>query len=303
MRGRTDHALAELARSQFGSFTRDQANRLGFTRSTIGWRVETGRWQELHPGVFAIAGSEPSRNQALMAACLLGGENTVVARRAAAALWDLRGVGPAPVEVLSDRWRRVQARGIRAHESKQIDPVDRSCVHGIPVTSVSRTLIDCGADLHAYRVGEMLDDARRRSLVSLGEMARRVAALGASGRDGVGVMRQLLVDREAPPASVFERRLLRLLQAAGLAPPATGWKVAIAGDAYTLDFAYPDRRLCIEADSEAFHLDLAAFHRDRRRQNALVLAGWTMLRFTWKDMTARPDTVTTQVRVAFEAAA
>jgi len=29
----------------------------------------------------------------------------------------------------------------------------------------------------------------------------------------------------------------------------------------------------------------------RRRQNELVLAGWTILRFTWDDLTHRPTTV------------
>lgn len=303
MRGDVDRAIAELARSQFGSFSRSQAARAGCSRSMIAWRIETGRWEVLHPSVFAIAGSVRSWHRSLIAACLLGGPDTVVARRAAAKLWNLRSAVATPVEVLSDRWRRVQAQGIRAHESLQIDDVDRARVQGIPVTSVERTLIDCGADLHPHRVGEMLDDARRRGLVSLGDLGRRVDALGASGRDGIGVMRRLLIERDAPPASVFERRLKRVLDAAGLPHPATSWKVQVGTESFELDFAYPDLRLGIEADSAAFHLDLAAFHRDRHKQNALVLAGWTMLRFTWRDLSSRPGLLTDQVRRGLAVAA
>ncbi len=40
------------------------------------------------------------------------------------------------------------------------------------------------------------------------------------------------------------------------------------------------------------------FVADRRRQNALVNARWTVLRFTWHDLDARPDDVLNEIRVA-----
>jgi len=147
----------------------------------------------------------------------------------------------------------------------------------------------------------MLDDARRRGLLTLGEFARRVDDLGVRGRKGIRLARALLVDRDAPPASVFESRLARLLDDPGLARPVRGFSLVVGRERYQLDFAYPDRRICIEADSEAFHLDLASFQRDRQRQNALVLAGWTVLRFTWRDLHDRPERLVSQVRHALAA--
>jgi very-short-patch-repair endonuclease len=49
-------------------------------------------------------------------------------------------------------------------------------------------------------------------------------------------------------------------------------------------------------DGWAWHHDAEAFRRDRQRQNVLVLAGWTVLRFTWSDLTHRPDRVIHDVR-------
>jgi hypothetical protein len=92
MRGEADRAIAELARSQFGCFSTSQASGAGHSRSMIAWRVETGRWDVLHPGVFAVAGSVRGWHRSLVAACLLGGPGTVVARRSAAHLWNLRSV-------------------------------------------------------------------------------------------------------------------------------------------------------------------------------------------------------------------
>jgi very-short-patch-repair endonuclease len=40
------------------------------------------------------------------------------------------------------------------------------------------------------------------------------------------------------------------------------------------------------------------FRRDRQRQNAVVLAGWTVLRFTWHDLTQRPNEVIAEIRLA-----
>ena len=45
-------------------------------------------------------------------------------------------------------------------------------------------------------------------------------------------------------------------------------------------------------------LDPELFESDRRRQNALVLGGWRVLRFTWRMLAEDPGYFTTQVRRA-----
>lgn len=51
-----------------------------------------------------------------------------------------------------------------------------------------------------------------------------------------------------------------------------------------VDLALPDLRLAIEHDGQAVHERPGVFTSDRRRQNALVAAGWTVLRFTAADL-------------------
>ena len=58
-----------------------------------------------------------------------------------------------------------------------------------------------------------------------------------------------------------------------------------------VDFAYPDPRLAIELDGFRSHGQRKTFDQDRTRQNQLVLLGWTVLRFTWSDLTDRGDSV------------
>jgi very-short-patch-repair endonuclease len=63
-----------------------------------------------------------------------------------------------------------------------------------------------------------------------------------------------------------------------------------------LDVALPSARLAIEIDGWAYHSDVDRFQQDRRRQNALVALGWTVLRFTWVDLTQRPGYVVAAIR-------
>jgi very-short-patch-repair endonuclease len=60
--------------------------------------------------------------------------------------------------------------------------------------------------------------------------------------------------------------------------------------------AIPRLMVAIEVDGMAYHVDVERFQRDRTRQNALVDLGWTVLRFTWADLTDRPGYVAGAIR-------
>jgi hypothetical protein len=59
----------------------------------------------------------------------------------------------------------------------------------------------------------------------------------------------------------------------------------------TVDFAYPELRVAIELDGLAKRTSRQAVDRELARQNAMVLDGWRVLRFTWSDVTERPGRV------------
>ena len=56
------------------------------------------------------------------------------------------------------------------------------------------------------------------------------------------------------------------------------------------DLAWPERKVLVEFDGDG-HRDRRVFVDDLRRQNALVAAGWTVLRFSSADVLGRPDEV------------
>ena len=91
-----------------------------------------------------------------------------------------------------------------------------------------------------------------------------------------------------------ERLLIRLLKPAGI----TGWKANFPVAGYRLDVAFPATRTAVEVDGLAFHTETDDFHHDRIRQNAIALAGWQVLRFTWLDLTEQPQRVIGEIEWA-----
>ncbi len=62
-----------------------------------------------------------------------------------------------------------------------------------------------------------------------------------------------------------------------------------------LDFAYPDRRLGIEAEGYRWHSTPRQLDRDRARANRLTLLGWTVLSFSWAELRGSQPLVVRQI--------
>jgi very-short-patch-repair endonuclease len=69
-------------------------------------------------------------------------------------------------------------------------------------------------------------------------------------------------------------------------PIVNGWV-----EGYEVDFLWPDRRLNVETDGRSVHGTPIAFERDHRRDLDLELAGWHVLRFTWRQVVESPGRV------------
>ena len=64
-----------------------------------------------------------------------------------------------------------------------------------------------------------------------------------------------------------------------------------AGDVtFKCDFVWRSR-LIVETDGRRAHLRSRQFEEDRRRDAILKLAGWTVVRFTWRQVIHEPEWV------------
>lgn len=154
---------------------------------------------------------------------------------------------------------------------------------GLRLTAPALTALD----LCPSHGGDAIDAVLRSRRATLADL--RQALDDSAGRRGQAVSRRLLLDSRDEPWSEAERKAHRLLRAAGIEGWRTNLRVVVRGACYYLDIAFPEQRLVLEIDGRAFHSDGGAFEHDRARQNDLVLAGWTVLRFTWAMLEEHPD--------------
>jgi hypothetical protein len=99
--------------------------------------------------------------------------------------------------------------------------------------------------------------------------------------------------------SVPESMARVLFGRAGLPTPVPQFPIRLGnGRIAYADFAWPEHRLVVEIDGFAWHSSNEALQRDHSRQNQLQLAGWTILRYTAKDIRQRMPSVLDEVRQA-----
>ena len=282
--------IDRVLQRQAGVISRAQALAEGMSSATVSRRLARGQWVRLHPRVFLAADHPLTAEAQLRAACLWAGPAATLCGVAAAWWHGLWSEPPATVEITVPHHQRMPVRpGIHLYR-RDLQRADLVELNGLRVTAVPLTVLDAAVTLGATG-SQLLDRAlqRRANLADL--FTAHYRNLGRRGSAGAAELLRAARDRAASPA---ERLLITLLRDAGL----TGWQCGYRVDQYELDFAFPAAKIAIEIDGWAWHSDVERFRHDRRRQNVLVLAGWTVLRFTWHDLTGRPDTVLAQIRAA-----
>ena len=144
----------------------------------------------------------------------------------------------------------------------------------------------------------MADAALHRGLISMKALNASVRAYGRL--PGVVMLRQVVDYAEPATESPMETRLRMLLVLAGLARPEAQIPVhdRLGRFVGRPDLFYRDCRLGLEYDGGTHRHSLA---EDNRRQNRLLDAGVSLLRFTATDIFQNPASVVNLVQARLEA--
>lgn len=286
--------LQSVAQRQAGVFSRRQATAYGYSLKQIRLRVGRGLWCEVHAGVYAAGSTPVGPLGCAWAAYLAAGPDSAISHLTAARLWELPVEDDGLVHLSVDPARRPRlGPPVRVHRV-QVDDTEVTRLDGLPLTVRAVTVLDCLSMLGRDAASRLFDRALQQGWLRQADVERRLRE--RSGRPGNRQLRRLAARLGTGAQSAAERILHRLLRQAGI----TGWQaqflVRLAGRAFRLDVAFPALRLAIEVDGRVWHSDIERFQADRTRQNALVAAGWTVLRFTWTDLVDQPDIVVQTIR-------
>ncbi|GMR02538.1 MAG: DUF559 domain-containing protein [Acidimicrobiia bacterium] len=291
-----ERLLAAIARDQRGLFTLRQAMAAGLSERAVRDRVCRGVLERIHPGVFGYPGSEKSWHRDVVAAVLSAPEPVAASHGTAAFLWGLTSRRPEVIEVIARRHRRVHRYPFTIHESKDFRASDILDVDRIPATSPVRTVVDLGASAPPWIVEKCLDTGLRMMFFSAWDVRCFIARVARPGRTGVGTIRPLVEERlkwRGLTESDLEDAFRALVGPSPVPMPDPQYVVYDSAgiEVGRFDFAYPARLALIELDSEGFHMDPVSFQRDREKQNRAHALGWTVYRFTWRQLVDEPEAV------------
>jgi very-short-patch-repair endonuclease len=220
-----------------------------------------------------------------MAAVLAYGPEAVLSHRSAAFLWGIVRSARTTIEVTAARKRSPQP-GIALRRSR-LCADEITLQDGIPVTSVPRTLFDLAGVLPRDRLERAIEQAEVRQFadpLSLPDLLAR-----HRGRRGAATLRAILADADTKPAATrsdLEDAFLAFLDRHSLPRPQVNVGIEVGGRWVECDCIWRAHRLIVELDGRATHDTRAAFERDRARDRALNVAGWRVVRVTWRHLHA-----------------
>lgn len=293
LRGRrrsVDDRAAAVAAAQHGVITLGQVRAAGMTPAMAATRVRSGVWVRVHPGTYRVRGAPETWRQRVVAACLAG--DGAASHDTALALLLGWAREPLPVEITVPATRRPRLCGVVVHRARRLEEGDLARVDGIRVTRAHRTLLDVAGRYEPDELERLLDEVLRRG-ASPDRLRERLRDPAARTRKGAGTLRELVEHRcgdERVTESDLETGFLQLLRRFRVPRPVSQHEVRHSGRLVArVDFAYPESRVALELDGYRWHAGRTRFDADRTRQNALEALGWTVLRFTWRDVHDRPE--------------
>jgi hypothetical protein len=277
--------------------TLEQLVELGLSASAVRGRVASGRFHRVQRGVIALAPADLlTRRGRVMAAVLASSSGTVASHRTAGGLHELSLRSRPWVDVTSPGTTGRRRPGLRVHSGRTLARCDVTVIDSIPCTTFARTLLDVAVDATRRELERAIDRAEQLRILDMTAIDDMLAR--ANGCHGTPLLRSVLDEHRAGSTftrSELEERFLALCRRAALPPDGVNVWIpfpAPDGGGAEGDFVWRAQRLIVEVDGRDVHATRRAFETDRRRDQRLMLLGWRVVRFTWRQVVLESEYVT-----------
>lgn len=246
-----------------------------------GHQLRSSAWTRVQHDTYADARLDRDHRLTCEATALWLPPDAAIAGPSAAYLYGVEHAAGFrdDVHIVTPPAARVAARGgVRVHHA-QLDAGDLTTVGGVARTTPLRTAWDLASWLELPRAVSIIDGLLRLELFDPAGLDRLAQARAGQRGARLAATAFDLADSRAqsPPESVLRVRLVR----AGLPRPTPQHPVRLPdGGVYHPDLPWPEYRVAVEYDGLWHGADPDQHHRDRRRLNRLVAAGWIVLHVT-----------------------
>ena len=285
--------LRSPAQRQYGVVSRSQALRAGLSPDMIKFRIRSGRWQQLHLGVYATFSGTPGRGARLWAALLAAGPDAALSYETAAELHGLSDKAASPIHVSVPRERHLVAiEGVRLHRSARV----ATATQGYPPrTTVEETVLDL------TQVARSFDDVcgwvTRAIARELTDETSLQAAMDKRPRlRWRADLHEVLEAAATGDHSVLEFRYHRDVERAHSLPEPDRQVPFTEKDGRRgrRDRVYQEYGVVVELDGRLAHPEENRW-KDKARDNAAAVARQQSLRYDWAAVTQRPCATAAEV--------
>jgi hypothetical protein len=283
-----EEILAELAGRAHGVVTRAELLGAGVTKAGIRSRLRGGGLIPIHSRCFPCGTCVPEPEARYMAAVKACADRSLLAGRAAAYLLGLLKRPPTLPEVLTASQRR--PKGVLTRRARRTDLPDRTIWHGIPVTTVPRTLVDVAGELSEPELARTVHEAEIRFRISPGSIEAVLAR--RHNWPGARKLRRVLWGDIPVTLSRLECLSLAAVRDAALPLPETNRPAS----SRRVDCRWPEHRLTVELDSYRYHHTRHSWELDREREREARARGEEFRRYTWTDVTENRRSMLTDLR-------
>jgi hypothetical protein len=289
------HDLAALLTN--GVAPRAELASAASSTSVVRWTAN-GDLVHLHPGVVVLGDRRDDPMVRARAASLWA--KGPLSHLSALWLWDLvpSAADPVHVTVAADRFPRGSS-GVVVHRTTL--PLPATTVDGLAVAHLTRSLVDAWSWAHsprrnAHATGDVplvrqavIEAVRDRGVSIAGIRAESAAQSVHGGRVDLHRLLDLLAGGCESELEIWGVRHV-LPGPPDLPRWVQQYRIRLeTGRWIELDAAYPEARVAVELDGAAFHGSRSARERDLRRDSALAVLGWVVLRFSYARLIADPE--------------
>ncbi|TVR17301.1 MAG: DUF559 domain-containing protein [Nitriliruptor sp.] len=296
--------LDTLASRQAGVISRGDLVIAGWSQSGIDRALSNGRLVRIVSGVYRVAGSPSSRRYSQVAALTACAPDGYLARHTAAELHGLLPVAPGPLQLVMPHHRKAPALPpdlAVVTRSRTLSPDEVVAREGLQLTSAARTILDLAPTLDSSALAELVATGLRLRVVDETELSGVVDAHPAArGRGRLLTALELLAEDGRHARAEVEIAALTAILGAGLPRPVVGLRIVDHTGAFVaeVDLGYPKARLALEIDGYRWHSTPAQKLADEERQNRIILAGWSVLRFSAQVVRREPEVLVAAVAEA-----
>ena len=207
-----------------------------------------------------------------------------------------------PFHVTTLRGRNVDRPRHVIHTTLELPASDRTLVHGIPVMTPVRSIIDACRHMKPPALAAAYDSGLRDRKYTEDMVHVRIAQLRTSGRHGIPKLIDVIEGNEATRGghTWLERRFLRICADHGLPRPQTQQVLASSKNRLIrVDFRFPGTMVVGEVLGYRYHRgDRKQLSRDVERMNALIRNGYQPMQFTYDHVTLEVAWVVSELRAA-----